>query len=247
MLTDSIVPLPPRFEEYLQDYCEKARAAIETGKHHDHRRHLLLNFLSKALDIEAEEFELEHKVKAVKARGRIDAFYRYVIFEIKTRLEAERETGKEELKKYFESQTVPTRYVGVITDGLRFEVYDYDVKTAQPELVRKFELEAEALLVAFHELDELLTFGQKIPPHSEAIVLRFGPRTLSFSRSRKELRTAFELVKEQPSVQVKFREWNALLSKVYGSSPNDEDLFIKHTYLTMISRAIVATALYPSA
>ena len=246
MLTDSIVPLPPRFEEYLQDYCEKARAAIETGKHHDHRRHLLLNFLSKALDIEAEEFELEHKVKAVKARGRIDAFYRYVIFEIKTRLEAERETGKEELKKYFESQTVPTRYVGVITDGLRFEVYDYDVKTAQPELVRKFELEAEALLVAFHELDELLTFGQKIPPHSEAIVLRFGPRTLSFSRSRKELRTAFELVKEQPSVQVKFREWNALLSKVYGSSPNDEDLFIKHTYLTMISRAIVATALYPT-
>jgi len=247
MLTREINPLPQRFSEYLEEYCEQARAAISTGKHHDYRRHLLLNFMSKALDIKAEEFELEHKVKVIEARGRIDAFYRYVIFEVKTKLESERETGIDELKKYFEAQKVPTRYVGVITDGLNFEVYDYDDKTARPELLRRFRLEAEASLAAFHELDELLTFGHKIPPHSEAIILRLGPRTLSFSRSRKQLRTAFELVREQPSVQVKFREWNALLAKVYGSSPNDEDLFIKHTYLTMVSRAIVAATLFPKA
>ncbi len=110
MLTNEIVPLPERFPEYLESYCEQARAAINTGKHHDYRRHLLLDFLSKALDIEAKEFELEHKVKVVEARGRIDAFYRFVIFEVKTKLDSERETGIDELKKYFEAQKVPTRY-----------------------------------------------------------------------------------------------------------------------------------------
>ncbi|HEX5483417.1 MAG TPA: hypothetical protein VFZ08_12400 [Terriglobia bacterium] len=45
-------------------------------------------------------------------------------------------------------------------------------------------------------------------------------------------------------MQVKFREWNALLAKVYCSAPEDEELFIKHTYLTMVSRAIVKLALF---
>jgi hypothetical protein len=48
-----------------------------------------------------------------------------------------------------------------------------------------------------------------------------------------------------PSVAVKFREWNALLSRVYGSGIGDTELFLRHTYLTMLSRLLVAKALAP--
>ena len=245
MLTHSIIPLPDRFIEYLQDYCEHARAAIESGKHHDQRRALLMDFLRKAFGIEVSEVDLEHKVKAASARGLIDAFYRFVIFEVKTNLEDERKKAKEELKKYFEAQEKPGDYVAVVTDCLTFEVYDYDTKTKLPVLVRGFKLEAEAPLVAYQELDELLTIGRKIPPLSEQVVSRFGPTSLTFGRSRRALRGAFDLVKNLSSVKVKFREWNVLLAKVYGSLPDDDELFIKHTYLTMVSRSIVAVALFP--
>lgn len=244
MLTHPIVPLPDRFTEYLQDYCEQATAAIKTNKHHDQRRALLMDFLRKAFGIQVEEVDLEHKVKAAEARGRIDAFYRFVIFEIKTNLEAEREDAIEELRKYFRSRKNPFDYVAVVTDGIAFEVFDYDCKTKQPEPVRSFRLETESPATAYEELDELLAAGQKIPPRSGEVVLRFGSSSLSFRRSREALEAAFESVKNLPGVQVKFREWNALLAKVYGSAPEDEDLFIKHTYLTMVSRAIVKLALF---
>jgi len=244
MLTHTIVPLPGRFAEYLQDYCEQAKAAIKANKHHDQRRALLMDFLRKAFGIQVDEVDLEHKVKAAEARGCIDAFYKFVIFEIKTNLEGERENALAELRKYFESRENPFDYVAVVTDGIAFEVFDYDRKTKRPEPVRSFRLEMESPATAYEELDELLTAGQKIPPRSGEVVLRFGSASLSFRRSQGALQTAFESVKDLPGVQVKFREWNALLAKVYGSAPDDEELFIKHTYLTMVSRAIVKLALF---
>jgi N-6 DNA Methylase len=243
-LTQSIVPLPDGFTEYLRDYCEQATAAIEADKHHDQRRALLMDFLRKAFGVDVSEVELEHKVKAASARGRIDAFYRFVIFEVKRDLDKERDDALAELKKYFESQKHPGDYVAIATDGLEFEVFDYDKVARRPHLIRSFRLDSAAPEFAYNQLDELLTSGGKIPPLSSEVVVRFGPGSITFNRSRHILRTAFDTVKGLSDVNVKFREWNALLAKVYGSSPDDEDLFIKHTYLTMVSRAVVTVALF---
>jgi len=244
MLSRSIVPIPDRFAEYLQGYCEQAKAAIKGNKHHDQRRALFMDFLRKAFEVEVEEVDLEHKVKAASARGRIDAFYRFVIFEFKTDLEGERQDALSELTKYFQSQQNPGDYVAAVTDGLDFEVFDYDPKTQDPQLIRSFKLESEVPVAAYDQLDELLAAGRKIPPASGEVVVRFGPGAIVFNRSRQMLRSAYEAVKDLSSVQVKFREWNALLAKVYGTSPDDEDLFLRHTYLTMVSRAIVTLALF---
>lgn len=241
---DHISYLPERFPEYLDQYCQHASAAIKEGKHHDQRRALLMDFLRKAFGIEVTEIDLEHKVRAASARGRIDAFYRFVIFEVKTDLRSERADALEELKKYFESQKHPDDYVACVTDGLDFEVFDYHEQTARPKTVRAFRLESSAPYLAYDELDELLATGRKIPPLSSEVVLRFGPYSLTFSRSQQALRAAFDSVRDRSDVNIKFQEWNGLLAKVYGSSPGDEDLFIKHTYLTMVSRAVVTLALF---
>lgn len=134
--THPIVPLPDHFAEYLGDYYEQALAAIRDGKHHDQRRALLMDFLRKAFSVEVTEVDLEHKVKAASARGRIDAFYRFVIFEVETNLEAERGDALTELKKYFESQKEPGDYVACVTDGLQFDIFDYDLRTTQPKRFR---------------------------------------------------------------------------------------------------------------
>jgi hypothetical protein len=244
VLTNPITPLPEGFLEYLQDYCDRALAAIKDHKHHDQRRALLMDFLRKAFGIEVVEVDLEHKVKAASARGRIDAFYRFVIFEVKTDLEKERADALAELKKYFESQGRPGDYVAAVTDGLQFEVFDYDFVSGQPKSIRSFTLEGDAPHLAYEQLDELLAAGRKIPPFSSEVVVRFGSASLAFSRSRQALKTAFDAVKDLSEVKVKFHEWNALLAKVYGSPPDDEDLFVKHTYLTMVSRAVVTLALF---
>ena len=82
-------------------------------------------------------FELELKIKAAEARGRIDAFYKFVIFEVKTDLERERPDAIRELKKYFESRSRPSDYVAAVTDGLTVEVFDYDAASKQPKRRRK--------------------------------------------------------------------------------------------------------------
>jgi hypothetical protein len=70
-----LLPYPPYFPKLLQDYCEQIGVAIRANVHHDSRRHLFLNFLREAFDIDPIEVELEHKVKAGDLRGRIDALY----------------------------------------------------------------------------------------------------------------------------------------------------------------------------
>ena len=243
--TELLSGLPAGFEELTLSYYEQISAAIKRNAHHDHRRALLIDFLRRAFGIDIDEIELELKVKAAEARGRIDAFYKFVIFELKVDIEKERPDALRELKKYFESRRNPNEYVAAVTDGLNFEVYDYDESLREPVLLRPFQIEPEKPESAYLQLDELLSAGTKIVPTSDDIVGRFGLTSTTFARAQKQLNEAFVAVQHDTSVAVKFREWNALLAKVYGSAIGDASLFLRHTYLTILSRAIVKMALFP--
>lgn len=237
--------LPAKFPALLAEYYSRTSEAIRRNSHHDHRRALLMDFLRVSFGIEIDEVELELKIKAAEARGRIDAFYKFVIFEVKTDIEQERLDALRELKKYFESRRNPVDYVAVVTDGLRFEVYDYDATSKEPAELRRFEIKPDKPAPAYRELDELLAAGQKVAPTSDDIVGRFGLKSMSFHRSVQQLERTYRLVAADSAVTVKFREWNSLLAKVYGTVVGDNNLFLRHTYLSILSRAIVTMALFP--
>jgi len=243
ILSSEISGMPPDFKQQLEDYCSEMGVAIRANKHHDHRLSLLLNFLRAAFSVEVEEVELQHKVKAGSVRGRIDAFFRYIIFEMKCDLESERNDGLVKLKKYFEAQQRPDQYVGVLCDGFSFEVYQYF--GGEISLVRSFQVEREAPAIAFQELDELLASRPKLPATSDEICLRFGAKSLVLAHSLSLLNQAFDSVRQEESVRTKFREWDTLLAKVYGKRTQDRDMFLKHTYLALLSRGIVVEVLFP--
>lgn len=86
-MSDLLPGLPKAFKDRLAAYFAQISDAIRRNAHHDQRRALLIEFLRNTFGIEIDEVELELKVKAAEARGRIDAFYKYVIFEVKIDLE----------------------------------------------------------------------------------------------------------------------------------------------------------------
>jgi hypothetical protein len=237
-----ISPFPKDFHEKLTSYCEQIEDAIRSKKHHDTRRHLFLNFLREAFGIEPTEVELESKIIAKEFRGRIDALYRHIIVEVKTDFDAERDDAQRELKKYFASRPKPSDYVGLVTDGRRFEAWHLN-HHGELASISSAELRVDDPLHAWRWLDQFFSTGVQIVPSSDELVQRFGLQTACFRHVSDRLLLLYEKVEDEPLVAVKFREWNALLAKVYGSPLGKPTLFISHTYLALISRIVVTLAL----
>jgi hypothetical protein len=172
-----VLPFPPKFPALLKDYCEQIGEAVRANKHHDTRRHLLLNFLREAFGVDPVEVELEHKLKAGELRGRIDALYRHVIVEVKTDFDNERDDAQRELKKYFASRPRPTEYIGIVTDGSRCEAWHLN-RNKELVSISEIEIRADDPLVAWRWLDQFLSSGIRRVPTSDELVCRFGVQTL---------------------------------------------------------------------
>lgn len=238
-----IVPYDRKFPGLLLDYLDQIKAAVRRKAHHDQRRGLFLSFLQKAFGVEPQEVELEEKVKGDEVRGNIDALYKYVIFEFKTDLKREREDAERELKKYFSSRKNPEEYYGLVSDGLSFQLYQLEQK--ELHRVSEFKLNGDDPLASWRFLDNILFVGKRITPGTNDISAAFGAHSAVFNKCRPMLLELFETVRSSRHVEVKFNEWNSLLGKVYGDKLGNPDLFVRHTYLTMLSRLMVAKALVP--
>lgn len=239
-----VLPYDKDFPQHLSEYVEQVKDAIKTNRHHDHRRHLFINFLRLGFDIDPIEVELEKKIKVAQVRGNIDAFFKSTIFEFKTNIEIERPSAIIELEKYFQSRPNPSDYMALLTDGLNFEVYQFEDK--QLAKIAEFKLSEADPLVAFRYLDQFIFSSKPVKPNSADIIQRFGLHSAVFNSCRQLLEKMYEEVKTLSAIGVKIREWKTLLARVYGSDFGDVGLFIRHTYLTMFSRLLVAKTLYPN-
>ncbi len=237
-----VKPYKPEFPDILSSYLEQIEEAIKKNKHHDYRRHLFLNFLRQGFDVDPVEIVLEEKIKAAEVRGRIDALFRTAIFEFKTNLRIEAPAGIIEIKKYFEAQRNPANYLAILTDGRSFKLFQYE--NGDPHPIGDFLLSREKPLQAYVSIDQILFSGKPAKPESEDITTRFGPHSAVFNRCRSLLAGLLGKVKGHASVKVKIKEWNVLLSRVYGEELGDNSLFIRHTYLAIFSRLLVAKALF---
>jgi len=236
------------FQAGLQDYV----ARLGESASHDARRFIFLAWARDTFGIDFARLETEKQVY----RGRVDALLGNLVFEFKRDLERERADAESQLARYIADLSARhpgAAYTGVATDGLRFRLYmpifDGGALTRlQPigELDLQKEPDAEA---AFLWMDALFSHFRegKTTPTARNMVAGLGPASPVFRQTFHVLLSLYREVKDEPEVQVRFREWQSYLSIVYGESVGDQELFVKHTYLSILARLIALYHLQPNA
>jgi hypothetical protein len=230
------------FENYFSDYLSTIREAKEKGASHDYLRSVFIDFARKSFNVDPTDIELEKGIKGATLRGSIDALYQDIVFEFKRDLKIEKDKGKEELERYLRSLGNKQIFFGVLTDGLIFEAYLLqDVGLAKIDEVNLERLSTED---AFLWFDAFLFSEKELAPTSQDVVKRFGNTSPVFNSSLHSLNRMLASAKQDPSCQVKFNEWDKLLAKAYGHSVARNELFLRHTYLSVLVKLLAYTALF---
>jgi len=228
------------FQPQFQQYLNRIEEAKQKKAHHDQLRSIFVGFMSRAFSVDYEEFELEKGVTVARVKGFVDALFQDTIFEFKRDLATEREKGLRELSTYL--QSLPGDHFGILTDGLIFEVYA--LKDGKLERIDSIVLKMLSADEAFIWFDAFLFSEREITPTSQDIVKRFGDTSAVFNSSVRRLTAMCLAFKDSPAYQVKFNEWDKLLAKAYGHSVARNQLFLRHTYLSILAKLIAYVSLY---
>ncbi len=135
--------------------------------------------------------------------------------------------------------------MGILTDG-RYWLLRWpnagEVKTTKPYA---FTLDSAADWLPLYEWlrDEALVALSDIPACATNVEQHFGPNSPSYQRDIDVLNALYQKTKDRETVRVKCRLWETLLQAALGEiaqtdNPLD-DLFVRHTYLSMVVGMVV--------
>uniref|UniRef100_UPI0012398E80 N-6 DNA methylase n=1 Tax=Sphingobium estronivorans TaxID=1577690 RepID=UPI0012398E80 len=222
-------------ERLLQGSNQRTEADIQSDV-----RQLILT-APFALD-EAQVVSLEAQIGD---RRRIDIEVGSTVIEVKRDIRPGRvrQNALEQLSGYVTTRRDQTnqRYVGVLTDGIRWVCYDLQQGELRP--VTDFTLshvgEADRLVVW---LEGVLATTHEIQPTVQAIQARLGAGSSAYALDRASLAAIYTAYGHEPTVQMKRQLWSRLLTSALGTQFEDTDeLFIEHTLLVN-SAEIIAHA-----
>lgn len=189
--------------------------------------------------------ELEHERYLVDNSGRIDVAWGATIIELKSDLRREERDVIARMPDYLADasrRSAPGRTtVGLATDGATWLAYALDRGTLAP--IGRYDIEVEHPERLLSWLEPLLSPVPEVMPTPVAVALAFGRHSLAFGRAHAELRQLWAEVGDHPEVRLKRDLWDGLLRQVYGDDVGSDALFIQHTYLTILVKAIAARVL----
>lgn len=152
-----------------------------------------------------------------------------------------------QLDKYLaESMTYErSARMGVLTDG-RYWLLRWpnagEVKTTKPYA---FTLESAADWLLLYEWlrDKVIGTQDDIPARRTEVEQNFGPNSPLYRRDIDALNVLYQGAKDRETVRVKCRLWETLLRAALGEiarTPDElDDLFVRHTYLSMVIGMVV--------
>ena len=215
------------------------RLAAKPG--HETVRVLLHRILTDRLGAHAPDIRLEERVPEV--RGRIDALVGRTVIEIKSDLVRELADAEEQLARYLPEKRRQTgeAYVGLATDGALFRAYEMHGDALVLIGERKNKL-ADAAGTAVW-LESVLATRERLPADATAIVANLGRDSTAFARASWMLHRAWEAVGDEPEPRLKWQLWERHLALVYGTDKTSEGLWLRHTYLVCVAKAIAAAAM----
>ena len=193
----------------------------------------------------ADETTIAHERFLRDRSGRIDALWGATVIELKSDLRRELPDVLARMPDYLADVAARSRsarpVTGLATDGATFIAY-----TLQDGALR--ELGRHAVdpdrpneLTAW--LEPLLSDNPDLAPDARAIAQAFGRGSLTFARARLTLDALWAQLRTDPEVRLKHDLWNGLLREAYGAEVGGEALFLQHSYLAIVVKAIAARVL----
>ena len=236
--------MTPDFEAKLEQYISQITDAHQTDAPERQISHVFLSFISDAFGVKSEDIELEHHIvmSAVRKSGYVDALLGDLIIEFKRNIERNVEEKVEQLVSYMRGMHRPNRYVGMLTDGIRFCTYMLG-EEGEAQEVSELTISDSDARTAYLWLDTYLYSRREIAPSADDIVQRFGVNSPTFRFFHQQLMRLHDKVKHSSELQVWRGQWSDLLSKVYGSDIADDELFLRHSYLSQFAKILVFSAL----
>ncbi len=189
--------------------------------------------------------ELEHERYLVDNSGRIDVAWGATVIELKSDLRREERDVVARMPAYLADASRTSAHgrttVGLATDGATLVAYTLDRGTLRQ--IGRYDVQAEHPERLLSWLEPLLSPVPEVMPTPIAVALAFGRYSLAFGRAHAELQRLWEEVGNHPEVRLKRNLWDGLLRQVYGDDVGSDALFLQHTYLTILVKAIAARVL----
>ncbi len=220
-------------------------AELASRPGHEKVRAHLHRLLVGGMKVDSRYIGFEEPVPVV--RGRIDALLGWTVFELKSDLRAERNKAEEGLCRYLQACTNDSGddYVGIATDGADFIAYflraDAVVEVAS---YRVDPLNPRGLLPW---LQGTISCREGLVPDQVTIRGEFGRGSLAAHRALTALGDEWAIAIARSEARLKRELWEQLLGIAYGAEIGSDHLFMQHTYLAVVAKAVVWSAIADSA
>ncbi len=207
---------------------------------HEKVRVLLHRLLVAGLGAASREIDFEKP--APEVRGRIDALLGRTVFELKSDLRRERKDAAAALARYLAQREGATgeRYTGIATDGADFTAFFLkDGHAVEVAAHRASPHDSRALLVW---LQGAVAIGEDLLPDPYVVKREFGRNSLAARRALDDLAAFWSAVGHTPEARLKRELWGRLLGLAYGEDVGDDALFMQHSYLAIVAKAVAWAA-----
>lgn len=216
---------------------------LQSKPGHEKVRALIHQLLVSGLGADSKDLVYEERMAEV--HGRADALLGRTILEFKSDLERERSDARQGLLKYIKQRedTTGHRYFGIATDGLTFEMYERRGDAVR-QVADPFHITPDHPQRILDWLETAIALQPELEPTPERMVLQLGRGSVAHQVATDQIRSAWDSAQNQPDAILRRELWSDLLTRVYGTPLDEEDeVFVQHTYLTIVAKAIAVRAL----
>lgn len=203
---------------------------------HEKVRALMHELCTVGLDVPSTDISLEVPIPEVQ--GRMDALFGSTVLEFKRDLQREAKDAESQLTRYLEEKERETgrRYLGIATDGASFVAYQ--ISDGKLKKVDDYQPRGDDPRALLEWLDTAVSVRQDLSPDPEVIRREFGRGSLSYACSMERLKELWKRTCSIPEAELKKALWSRHLEFVYGTLIDPDELFLQHTYLTIVAKTM---------
>lgn len=92
-------------------------------------------------------------------------------------------------------------------------------------------------------LEGVVAISDSLPADALTLIAELGRDSTAYARASGMLRQAWERLKDKPEPKLKRQLWEQHLALVYGKTLDNDELWMQHTYLVCVAKAIAVAAL----